>query len=270
MQHDRRHADFFAQASSNDNAGLASRQHASTANANANATPSHGSHPATARRTVLLGLGFSFVRLPLMALAAIATLGIFAAAGMPLAFPPSPVIATLYLIPVNVVSLLLLRAVLHREGRSIRGLVGFRRDRLVRDILWGLLWLAVLYLPFALTVMGSMLLLYGADAFPRVEDVFVPAPGSLPSFDLATGIVLGALAVLLFAPLNAPAEELVYRGYAPTVPAMLVYGLAFFVWGIGSGLIYLRQRRLMPLIVSHFVVNLLTSAPALAVPFLTA
>ena len=104
--------------------------------------------------------------------------------------------------------------------------------------------------------------------------------------------------MLTFAPINAPTEELVYRGYAqgtlqrawlrpwlaivipaigfgvqhvffaPTVDAVLVYAAAFFVWGIGSGLIYLRQQRLMPLIVCHIIVNLLSSLPALLIPIL--
>jgi len=252
---------------------------------------------ATPRGHVALGLAFSFVRLPLMALAAAATLGLLAALGEPVAFPPSPMIATLYLIPVNVATLLLLRAALHYEGRTLRGLIGFSRSRLPRDCLWGLFWLIVLYVPFALAILGAMLLLYGGDAFARFETVFVPARDSMPDLSAATGIVLGAVAVLMFAPLNAPAEELAYRGFAqghlqrawpraaavlvpaagfgvqhlffaPTAPAMVVYGLAFFVWGAGCGLIYLRQRRLMPLIVCHFIVNLLTSAPALVLPLL--
>jgi membrane protease YdiL (CAAX protease family) len=56
--------------------------------------------------------------------------------------------------------------------------------------------------------------------------------------------------------------------YASTPDAMLVYLAAFFVWGIGSGLIVLWQRRLMPIIVAHLFVNLFTSAPALVIAFL--
>ena len=58
--------------------------------------------------------------------------------------------------------------------------------------------------------------------------------------------------------------------YAPTPDAVLVYACAFFVWGVGSGIIAWRQRRLLPLIVAHGLVNLLTSLPSLAVPFLLA
>jgi hypothetical protein len=36
-----------------------------------------------------------------------------------------------------------------------------------------------------------------------------------------------------------------------------------------GGVIYAKQRRLLPLIVAHLLVNLFTSAPALLIPFLT-
>ena len=47
---------------------------------------------------------------------------------------------------------------------------------------------------------------------------------------------------------------------APTAAAVLVYVVAFTMWGAFAGLIYLRQRRLMPLIVAHFFTNLMTSS----------
>jgi membrane protease YdiL (CAAX protease family) len=49
---------------------------------------------------------------------------------------------------------------------------------------------------------------------------------------------------------------------------MIVYGVAFFVWGAVGGIIYAKQGRLMPLIIAHAIVNLFTSAPALIIPFL--
>jgi membrane protease YdiL (CAAX protease family) len=56
--------------------------------------------------------------------------------------------------------------------------------------------------------------------------------------------------------------------YAPTPDAVLVYVCAFFVWGLGAGVIASRQRRLLPLIIAHFTVNLFTTLPALAIPFI--
>lgn len=250
------------------------------------------------RKHALLPLVFAFVRLPMVALAAAATLAIFALAGTPISFPASPLVSSLYLLPVNVLSLLLVRWALHREGRRLRDLVALEPRRLLRDLAWALLWLAVLYLPFVLAILGTMFALYGGDAFNRFVTVFVPAMDATPALGFTGMLALASLAVATFAPLNAPAEELVYRGYAqggmrraglpawlailipavafgvqhiffaPTPPAMLVFAVAFFVWGAGAGIIYAFQRRLMPLILSHFLVNLITSAPAFAIPFM--
>src|SRR5690606_10193598 len=153
-----------------------------------------------------------------------------------------------------------------------------------------------LYLPFAGAIIGTMLLLYGGAAFTSFETVFVPANG-YPIMPPVLAVVFAVVVVVTFAPLNAPTEELVYRGFAQgglvevlkwrwlavvipavgfglqhiffaaTAPGMLVFAVAFFVWGLGAGLIYLKQGRLMPLIISHFIVNLFTSLPALIIPF---
>lgn len=243
----------------------------------------------------VLPLAFAFLRVPLVAAAALVTIGLLAASGIAVDFPASS-LSALYIAPVNLASLLLLRWALHREGRRVRDLIGFDRERLGRDILWGLLWLMVLYLPFAGAIIGTMFLLYGGDAFTSFETAFVPADGYL-IMPPVLAIVFAVAVVITFAPLNAPTEELVYRGYAQgglrtalrskwlavvipalgfglqhiffaaTAPAMLVFAVAFFVWGLGSGIIYLKQGRLMPLILCHFIVNLFTSLPALIVPF---
>jgi membrane protease YdiL (CAAX protease family) len=244
---------------------------------------------------IRLPLAFAFLRVPLVAAAALLTVGLLAAFGVAVDFPASS-LSALYLAPVNIASLLLLRWALHRHGRRVRDLIGFERVRLGRDVLWGLLWLMVLYLPFAGAIIGTMFLLYGGDLFTSFEAVFVPAEG-YPVLSQPVAIIFAMLVVVTFAPLNAPTEELVYRGFAQgglvevlkwrwlavvipavgfglqhvffaaTAPGMLVFAVAFFVWGLGSGLIYLKQGRLMPLIVCHFIVNLFTSLPALIVPF---
>jgi membrane protease YdiL (CAAX protease family) len=243
----------------------------------------------------VLPLAFAFLRIPLVAAAALITVGLLAASGIAVEFPASS-LSALYLAPVNLASLLLLRWALHRDGRRVRDLIGFDRTRLGRDILWGLLWLMVLYLPFAGAIIGTMFLLYGGEAFTSFEAVFVPAEGYLV-MPQALAIAFAVVVVITFAPLNAPTEELVYRGYAQgglrrtlkrrwlavvipavgfglqhiffaaTATGMLVFAVAFFVWGLGSGVIYLRQGRLMPLIICHVIVNLFTSLPALIVPF---
>jgi membrane protease YdiL (CAAX protease family) len=183
----------------------------------------------------------------------------------------------------------------HRDGGTLRAMIGYRRDRLGHDILWALLWIMVLYVPFALAIIGTMAALFGAEPFSQFGAVFAPELSTTPVMSAGASIAFAAIVLLTFAPLNAPAEELVFRGYsqggiqqtrpmlgillpslafglqhvffAMTVPGMLVYAVAFFVWGIGSALIYRRQGKLMPLIIAHGIVNLSFSAPALILPF---
>ncbi len=213
-------------------------------------------------------------------------------------FPPSALLATVAILPVNIVCFVLVRARLRAEGRTVGDLIGFRRGRLGRDVLWGLLWLVVLYVPFALTIMLTMWALHGSRMYEAFETVFFDAE-ALPALNPTVIAVLAVIAVLTFAPLNAPTEELVYRGYsqgalaqrwriapailvpavlfglqhvwfAPTRDAVIVYACAFFVWGVGSGIIARRQGRLLPLVIAHGLVNLFTTLPALAIPFLLA
>ncbi|MBH0052959.1 CPBP family intramembrane metalloprotease [Salinibacterium sp. SWN139] len=213
------------------------------------------------------------------------------------AFPPSPMLLSLSLLPVNLISLWLVIRLLRVDGQTLRGLFAPRRGvGLVADIGWALLWIAVLYIPFVATIIGTMWILHGANTFTAFETVFVNSDAASVTSPV-WALVLGVVAVITFAPLNAPAEEAVYRGYAlsrlsgiwprslaiaacsvafglqhaffaPTVDAMIVYVVAFTVWGIGSSLIAQKQKRLMPIAISHFVVNLMTSSPAVIFPAL--
>lgn len=250
------------------------------------------------RGALAWGIGLPVLRVVLVALGCtLAWLLVGATAG-PSAFPPPPLVAAVAMLPVNIVCLLLVIRRLRAAGTSAAALIGYRRGRFGRDILWGLLWLGVLYVPFALTIMLVMWALHGEGMFTAFETVFFD-PGALPPLSPAAAAVLAVVAVVTFAPLNAPTEELVYRGsaqrdlatrmplaaailvsaalfglqhvwYAPTPDAVLVYACAFFVWGLGSGIIAWRQGRLLPLIVAHGLVNLLSTLPALVVPFLLA
>ena len=42
---------------------------------------------------------------------------------------------------------------------------------------------------------------------------------------------------------------------AASLQGAIVYAVAFTTWGMGSGIIYHKQKRLFPLIVCHFIVN---------------
>jgi len=211
------------------------------------------------------------------------------------AFPPPTLVAVVAMLPVNVACLWLVARLVRRDGGRLRDLVGARRGHVLRDILWGVLWLFVLYIPFSLTIVLTMWLLHGDETLARFETAFFDA-ATLPPFDTVAWSVLAIIAVITFAPLNAPAEEFVYRGYAqrgltrrlpvwvgigvpaaiyalqhvfyaPTPDAVVVFVAAFFVWGLGAGIIAHRQGRLLPIIVAHGLVNLLMTLPALVIPF---
>ncbi len=240
-------------------------------------------------------VGLPLLRIGLVAAASALTWVIVQLIEPGIAFPPPALLASLAMLPVNLICLFLLARLLKRAGSSIRELLGFDRRRVLTDLLQGLLWVLVLYLPFAGTIMLVTWLQHGDQLFDRMQTVFFD-PAAVPMLNPVAWTILGILAVLTFAPVNAPTEELVYRGigqgvlarrmptalavltsavlfglqhvwYAATPDAVLPLACAFVVWGAGSGLIYLRQRRLMPIVFAHGLVDLMFSLPALAIPF---
>ncbi|HRQ01203.1 MAG TPA: type II CAAX endopeptidase family protein [Terrimesophilobacter sp.] len=259
------------------------------------ATVSDATAASPQSRPLVWPLALPWLRVLLVALAALATAGILSLLGQPAGPEAVGTLSALYLLPVNVVTLWLVARLLRREGSSLRELIGFDRSRLGRDVAWGWLWLVVLWVPFMAAIMGTMFALYGGGMFEAFETVFAPESSHLPQWGFAASVVLAVLTVITFAPLNAPAEEVAYRGYAQgrlakrmpvlavilpslafgvqhiffaqTTTGMLVYFVAFLAWGLGSALIFRWQGRLMPLIVAHLIVNLLTSLPALILPF---
>lgn len=130
-------------------------------------------------------------------------------------FPPNSLWATLGLLPVNVVCLLLMRRWHRAEGRSLAEVLGIRRGNIGRDILWGLLWLVVLNVPFALVIAGMVFALYGGEAPEAFETIFVN-PEAETSLGLEVLLLLAVVAVIPFMIINAPTEELVYRGHGLT------------------------------------------------------
>ncbi|WP_429459875.1 CPBP family intramembrane glutamic endopeptidase [Microbacterium sp. ZKA21] len=241
------------------------------------------------------------IGLPLLRVASVAAASalawlVISAVDPGVAFPPPAVIAVIAMLPVNIVCLILVARLLRRDGRTLREVLGYEPRRIGRDVLWGLLWVAVMYLPFAGAIILVVWLQHGNQVFVAMETVFFD-PSSIPSLDPVFWSVIAVVAVLTFAPLNAPVEELVYRGYsqgmlsrrvptafaivvsaaifavqhvwyAPSPDAVVAFVCAFFVWGVGSGVIYRLQGRLMPLVFAHGLVNLGFTLPALAIPFL--
>lgn len=212
------------------------------------------------------------------------------------AFPPNTMWVTLGLLPVNVLCLRLVHRLYRAEGKDLCDALDIRPGQVKQDILWGLLWLVVTNAPFALTVSGTVFALYGTDAPKAFETIFFDVSTAAP-LGPVTLFVISTIAVVPFMLINALTEELVFRGYvmtslrrrwgsgaaitctavlfgtqhilfAATVPAMLVYFVAFTVWGLIAALIMHRQGRLFPMVIAHAIVNIAFSAPALVFPLL--
>lgn len=228
----------------------------------------------------------SFIRFPLLIIAFLLFFLMLKWMGLEFHFPFLPDLSAICVIWINVICFIVLHFILKKEGRSIREVIDFRSELLFKDILFGLLWVIVLYIPFVLAVTGTMFVMYGTDLIQHFQTVFI---GNEEIFSLTRPrwfMWSTAILSLTFPFLNAPIEELMYRGYAQPmfikhyqkiwlgilIPSIgfalqhimfaaswqgaLVYGVAFFVWGIGSGIIYYKQKRLFPLIICHFIVNI--------------
>lgn len=226
----------------------------------------------------------SFIRLPLLFLFAVFVYFFLSFLHIETNFPYSADLSTIYFTIVNAICLYVLFLISKKGKMSLKELVGYDRTRFIKDMLFAFLWLFVLYIPFSLTILGTMFLMYGADFPHQFEAVFAgDTSGGIarPSWLIWTG----AIFALFFPFLNAPVEELMYRGFAQrvfirsytkvwlgilipsigfalqhvvlatSIPAAVVYMAAFFVWGVGSGIIYYKQQRLFPLILCHFIVN---------------
>lgn len=212
------------------------------------------------------------------------------------AFPPGAMWATLGLLPVNIVCLMLVTRRYLQLGLSLWQAMGIQRGRIAKDLGWGLIWLIVLNVPFALAVSGTVWLMYGVHAPEAFATIFTPVQETM-TWSPVVLLVVAIIAVIPFILINAPVEELVFRGYslqvlqhvlgrsgaiaatslafglqhvlfAPTVPGMIVYFVAFTVWGGIAALIVTKQGRLFPVIIAHWIVNCFLSAPALVLPIL--
>lgn len=228
----------------------------------------------------------SFIRFPLLIAALLCFAVILRLLNIDVIFPFLPDMSAIYFTFVNILCFYILHRILKKEGSSFKDLLGYRKDRIGKDVLLGFLWLFVLYIPFSLGVIGTMFVMYGADFVSHFETVFV---GDIANTNLTRPywfLWVTALIALIFPFLNAPIEEFMYRGYAQPsfikhykkawlgilIPAVgfalqhimlsasiqgaVVYAVAFFAWGIGSGIIYHKQQRLFPLIICHFIVNI--------------
>lgn len=185
---------------------------------------------------------------------------------------------------VDLAALGALALAMRAEGRRLRDLFGPLR---LLDLAWGALLLLILVVGFLASNFAANLLVYGGAP---------PAPSAAaPSVPLWVGLV-----AVLVAPLSiALSEEAVYRGYAQPrlqsrlgrlgalVAVAIVFGiqhigfaltsgpdvaakvLTTFFAGLLLGGLWLWMRRLMPLVLAHWGLDLLLlGLPTLALALL--
>jgi len=217
----------------------------------------------------------ALIRLMVMAALALATYGVLRVTGISRDFPPTDII---YFPFVTIICGVVIWRTFRQYNVSFWAYLGFERHRIGKDIAWGLLWLVVTYIPLIITLMGAM---------------FSKSSPQLPGGVIATISILSAIIFLA----NAPIEEIIYRGwlqsglthrygavvaiivqgllfglqhtmFAIDVRGMVVYGFAFFAWGVTAGIIVHKQRRLAPMVIAHWIVNLaFVVGPMLATGF---
>ena len=187
---------------------------------------------------------------------------------------------TVYGTIVDAGCLLGLRIFTRKEGLRIRNLIGPFRLRSGRDFLLGL---GIFLLVFSLLIGGSMLaqiILYGSLA--KAPAVYLTQLRLLPMWAYVYSVTIWWV-------ISSPTEEIIYQGYAlprlqaltgrtwvamvvvglwwaaqhsliPFVPdwKYLLFRLLAFIPGVFVlMLIYLRTRRLAPLILAHWCMDIL-------------
>jgi hypothetical protein len=191
---------------------------------------------------------------------------------------------------VDIGCLLLVRRQARREGIRLADLFGVDRSQLGREVLWGLVYLLVLFpVVQAGTVLAS-LVAYGM----RHPDLAKLAPGLLVARRLPRWAV--AYSLTIFWLLWSPTEEVTYQAYcasrlwALTGRTWVTLALVGFWWALQHSvlplvlewrvtvfrflqflplviimqLLYLRTRRLPRMIVMHWPMDLLAAWMTLA------
>lgn len=231
-------------------------------------------------------LFMAYIRLPLIILFNVAIVLALQLVGFPVEFAIMAVFATLSVTLVNLVCIGLLRWRARVEGFQYGKMVGFQRGRILRDLGEGLLWSIVL---FALMLGGAFLTAFAIQTITGLTFEQILMGDADFSFEVLPqwlAVIYAIIAGVVFPFLNAPVEELQYRGYAQsrmiaasgsvwlgilitalgfglqhmafgfTLSAALMYLVGFFIWGLGAGVIAYRRQRLFPLIIAHFISNL--------------
>jgi len=181
-----------------------------------------------------------------------------------------PVYATL----IDVGCLALLSILVRQEGATVFDLVGFDRERLVRDALYGLLLVGPSLVFIVGGIAGASFLVYGSPQPPAGIFAPLPLPAALyaalvfpliwgfteqmtyngylaPRIQVVSGRTAFAVALVAFSwsfqhvvmPVRFDSHYMLYRMIAP---------IPFSVFII---LMYLRVRRLIPFAIAHWLMD---------------
>lgn len=235
----------------------------------------------------------AFIRWPLVLLGSGVAILAYRVRGVEVGIEAGAAWATLTITAVNLLcwGLLLWRA--RVESVRLSAMIGFQRRRFLADLGWGFLWSVLLFTLMVAGIFAAFFLVQWIGGPASYEQIFVGDANlsfSLPQW-------LAVISAVAFPLLNAPIEELQYRGYAQprliacsgsvwrgilitaagfglqhmafafTLSAMPIFVIGFFLWGVGAGLIAHRQQRLLPLIVAHFISNLSAGVVPLLIAF---
>jgi membrane protease YdiL (CAAX protease family) len=224
-------------------------------------------------------------RLVLAVLAQALVAGVYALQGDPTPWEAAAPWWVVYGTLIDVGCLALVAWLLRREGIRLRDLIDLQRERIGRDLLLGLGFIAI---SLVLFLAGGVL---GPFVYGTAE---VPTPfGELPLWGALYG-------VLIWPVLWAIAEDVTYLGYAlPRLEvasrrAWLAVAVVTFGWAIqhialpvvpdwrwvlyrfvstipiavGLSILYLRTRRLMPFIIAHWALDALVVLMLVLLPLL--
>jgi membrane protease YdiL (CAAX protease family) len=227
----------------------------------------------------------SFIRLPLIIAGNAAVVFAFLMAGQPVGMTAGAAFSTLSVTIVNLLCLGLLRRRAWVEGFALRDMIGFQRERWLHDLGVGVLLSIGLSALLMAGVIGVVFVTQKVTGL-SFEVIYLGEVDFSFEMERTLTIIYALIAAVVFPVLNAPVEEVVYRGYAQsrlidasgsirlgivipaigfglqhiafayTLVAMPAFAVGFLLWGIGAGIVAHRQRRLAPIIVTHFISNL--------------
>jgi len=181
---------------------------------------------------------------------------------------------------------LLLTWLARKEGLRFRDLIGFDQHRLTRDVLTGLLYVLWVF-PLAMAgILGFSFVIYGSFQPPSV---YSPLPPWAAMYSLLVfPVVWGLMEQCTYQGYALPRLEALFNSRGPAIVLvafgwgiqhialpvtfdaqfMLFRFLSFLPLAVAMTVVYLRTRRLMPLIIAHWFVDMIGVLTGIILPMM--